>query len=153
MYYTNSATPHIFGVIMVSPHNKYLLVRGRLTGKWSFPKGHIEHNETPYMCAIRELSEETGINIGNLKPTVGPVPLIAGYYFIFRPASELKPNIRDKREVIDARWFTLSEIAQLPSNIDITEFLSKMNVKTLPTRNMSSRCYLPVSTLMSNWRN
>ncbi|MET8652694.1 MULTISPECIES: NUDIX hydrolase [Nocardia] len=34
--------------------------RGRLL--WSLPKGHIEEGETPEQTAIREVSEETGIN-------------------------------------------------------------------------------------------
>jgi len=152
MCYNDPLIRNVYGVIMVSPDNRYLLVRGRLTGKWSFPKGHIETGETPYMCAVRELREETGISVGNMKPTVGPVLLKAGYYFVFRPKNQLKPMILDKKEVTDVRWLSMSEIAQLPSNVDITEFLHKNGVKTLPSRNMGARCHLSLSTLLDNWR-
>jgi NADH pyrophosphatase NudC (nudix superfamily) len=104
------------------------------------------------MCAVRELREETGISVGNMKPTVGPVLLKAGYYFVFRPKNQLKPMILDKKEVTDVRWLSMSEIAQLPSNVDITEFLHKNGVKTLPSRNMGARCHLSLSTLLDNWR-
>jgi len=40
-------------------------------GTWSFPGGRLEFNEAIENCAIRELFEETGIKIKNLKP--GPV--------------------------------------------------------------------------------
>ena len=42
---------------------KYLLVYGKKSGKWGFPKGHQENNETVEDTAIRELYEETGIKI------------------------------------------------------------------------------------------
>lgn len=41
---------------------EYLLVR-QLAGHWSFPKGHLEKNESEYACARREVFEETGLEI------------------------------------------------------------------------------------------
>ncbi len=34
----------------------------------SFPGGHVEDNETIYDSAVREIKEETGLDIYNLKP-------------------------------------------------------------------------------------
>lgn len=36
-------------------------------GSWSFPGGHLEFNEAVEECAIREVKEETGISIKNLR--------------------------------------------------------------------------------------
>jgi len=36
-------------------------------GKWAFPKGHIESGENIMNTALREVSEETGISIRDLK--------------------------------------------------------------------------------------
>ncbi|MEK6908812.1 MAG: NUDIX hydrolase [Nanoarchaeota archaeon] len=36
-------------------------------GTWSFPGGHLEFNEEVEECAKREILEEAGINIENLK--------------------------------------------------------------------------------------
>ena len=42
---------------------RYLLIKNRRSTHWSFPKGHIEENETPEQAAVREVWEETGIRI------------------------------------------------------------------------------------------
>lgn len=36
-------------------------------GTWSFPGGHLEYGETPEQCALREVTEECGVTIGNLR--------------------------------------------------------------------------------------
>ncbi len=36
-------------------------------GTWSFPGGHLEFNESWEVCAAREVMEETGITIKNLR--------------------------------------------------------------------------------------
>ena len=36
-------------------------------GTWSFPGGHLEFNEELEECAKREVMEETGIDIGNIR--------------------------------------------------------------------------------------
>ncbi|MCP4484084.1 MAG: NUDIX domain-containing protein [Flavobacteriaceae bacterium] len=42
--------------------NLYLILLARWGNHWSFPKGHIEKNENPLVCALRETLEETGIS-------------------------------------------------------------------------------------------
>ncbi len=42
---------------------KFLLIRNRRSAHWGFPKGHIEPGETKEETAVREVLEETGINI------------------------------------------------------------------------------------------
>jgi 8-oxo-dGTP pyrophosphatase MutT (NUDIX family) len=51
------------GVILHNPHtNKILVIQSR-GNLWGFPKGSFEEGETTRECAIRELFEETGIQI------------------------------------------------------------------------------------------
>ena len=45
-----------------------LLIKHINSGHWSFPKGHIENNETETETAVREIKEETGIDV-NIDPT------------------------------------------------------------------------------------
>ena len=42
---------------------QYLLIRNKRSAHWGFPKGHIEPGETKEETAIREVLEETGLNI------------------------------------------------------------------------------------------
>ncbi len=42
---------------------KLLMLRHRKGGHWSFPKGHVEGNETEEETALREVKEETGLDI------------------------------------------------------------------------------------------
>lgn len=41
---------------------KVLLIR-QMSGAWGFPKGHVEHDETEVETAIREVKEETNIDV------------------------------------------------------------------------------------------
>ena len=40
---------------------KVLLIKDRF-GYWTWPKGHLENDETPQEAALREIAEETGIS-------------------------------------------------------------------------------------------
>ena len=50
------------GCIIIN-ENKVLLVRQN-KGHWEFPKGHVEGNETEKETAIREVKEETNLDVG-----------------------------------------------------------------------------------------
>jgi len=49
------------GCIIIE-NNKVLLIK-QVDGHISFPKGHVENNETEEETAIRETLEETGLNV------------------------------------------------------------------------------------------
>jgi len=45
--------------IVLNEKNEVLLVKHKKLGVWIYPGGHIEENETPDECVIREILEET----------------------------------------------------------------------------------------------
>jgi 8-oxo-dGTP diphosphatase len=47
------------GKVMIARRNS----QDRLAGKWEFPGGKVEENETPHECLRRELKEEFNIDV------------------------------------------------------------------------------------------
>lgn len=61
----------VIGVGVLVWRNKQLLLGERMDKKqvncWQFPGGHLEDNESVITCARREVMEETGIKVKNLR--------------------------------------------------------------------------------------
>ena len=51
------------GAIVFNENTEKILLVRMHNGNWGFPKGHIENNETKEETAIREVHEETNVNI------------------------------------------------------------------------------------------
>ena len=118
----------VFGCILVSQKGNILTVKGRVSEKWSFPKGHIEKNESTLECALRELYEETGIvpktdytSFKQFKHPIHKKLNTAGYY-IFFVNEEDTPRIFDTEEVSEAKWLSWDELCNINGNIDISSF-------------------------------
>lgn len=47
------------GGIVANPCGEVLMIRRN--DRWDLPKGHIEAGESPEVCAVREIGEETGV--------------------------------------------------------------------------------------------
>jgi len=57
-------------VMIQDPASGQVLVQDRLLS-WkglSFPGGHVDEGESLYGCALREVKEETGLDVRDLKP-------------------------------------------------------------------------------------
>lgn len=59
------------GVAVIVMKDKKVLIYKRKNAHgaetWAFPGGHLEFGETPEECAIREVDEEAGITIKNVR--------------------------------------------------------------------------------------
>ena len=56
--------------VIIRKHNKVLLGKRKNAhgeGTWAFPGGHLEYQESFEDCARREVLEETGLEVVNLK--------------------------------------------------------------------------------------
>ena len=79
-------------------------------GKWCFPGGHIDNNETSKDAIIRELKEETGISIND------PI-FFETYTYSNNDASDVyfiklidKPVIKMSREHAQFKWVDINDI-------------------------------------------
>ena len=98
----------------------YALIQGRYTGKWSFPKGHSNKGEEPYDCVKREVFEETGIQ--TLPNPTSDQRIGFGHYYIFDVETKYDLQPQDKKEVMNHRWVTQSELDNLQLNVDASYF-------------------------------
>lgn len=112
----------VCGSILISPRNHVLLVRGKYTGKWSFPKGHIQPGETNFECAARETFEETGLL---LSPYFNQIHILSsGIYFQYYVA-EQQCVIQDSNEVDETAWIPFEDLSKYPVNLDVNTYLRK----------------------------
>lgn len=104
------------GIILYNQDTcRYLLVLGLKSQKWGFPKGHMERGETEQQTALRELKEETGIELR--KPLVDRIRYRNNIYFMVSLYSSDLPlhlDIIDTNEIESAKWFSLEDIGNLP---------------------------------------
>ncbi|MCL1972863.1 MAG: NUDIX domain-containing protein [Endomicrobia bacterium] len=105
----------------------FLLIKSKRSGRWGFPKGHIEKGETGIEAAKREIFEETGIkNIkfidgfreedvyiidGTQPETKGSSAEKHSIYFLAEALSE--PENYDKKEISDLRWVNFEDMQKL----------------------------------------
>ena len=118
--FTILASPNqVYGTIFICG-NKVLLVKGRIAGKWSFPKGHARQGETEFEAAKRETYEETGITLHHFDRII---QLSTGTYYLVYTPYETPCNIQDPKEICAAQWVPIDEIMKLNANIDVNAFL------------------------------
>ncbi|MEN3362138.1 MAG: 8-oxo-dGTP diphosphatase [Mycobacteriales bacterium] len=108
------------GAVVHDNAGRLLLIRrGREPGRglWSLPGGRVEAGETPAEAAVREVREETGLDVlaGHLIGSVerpGPAGQI---YVIDDFACTVRGGtLRPGDDADDARWVTRAEIGVLP---------------------------------------
>lgn len=118
------------GAIVINKNNKILLVHHN-AGHWDFPKGHIENRETEEQTAIREVKEETNIDIiinNKYRYTTSYSPkenvIKEVVYFLAQNIDEDKnPQLE---EVSEVKWFTFEEAMNTITYENSKEILNKL---------------------------
>ena len=122
------------GAVIKDDRGRLLLIkRGHAPGAglWSLPGGRIEPGETDAEALVREMREETGLEIeaGQLIGTVrrpaqdGAVLDIRDY-----AATVTGGSLRPGDDAADARWVDASELASLPLTGGLVEALTGWGV-------------------------
>lgn len=121
----------------------FLLVHSKRSGRWGFPKGHIEEGESEIEAAGREIFEETGIKkvqftegfrqediymiAGAVAETEGRIAKKHSIYFLCKALEE--PAGFDKEEITELRWADIDESIQLLSFENQKEIINKAYYK------------------------
>ena len=118
------------GCIVINDENKILLIHHNV-GHWDFPKGHVENGETEVETAIREVKEETNIDV--------EVNEEYRYVTKYSPKEDvmkqvvyfLAKNINDNKqaqleEVSEVKWFTYEDAINIITYETSKEILTKL---------------------------
>ena len=100
--------------------NDKVLVLKQVQGHWGFPKGHVENNETEIETAIREIKEETNLDVEiNEKfryvETYSPkenVTKDVDFFVANKIGGDVKPQ---EEEVSEIKWVSPKEALELVS--------------------------------------
>ncbi len=117
--YIHFTDPKVGVGAIVIHDNKLLLVKRIMEperGKWSIPAGFLDHGEDPRETAVREVFEETGlqIRIADLVDVFTNPPQQGGAsIFILYRANLLDGDLRAGDDAGDVGFFGLDELPEL----------------------------------------
>jgi ADP-ribose pyrophosphatase YjhB (NUDIX family) len=97
-------------VIVTDDFGRILLLNHilRPASGWGVPGGFLNRGEQPNETAEREIFEETGLKVGNLKMfRVQTINYHVEFWFLGTASGEA---LAKSREILEARWFTFAEM-------------------------------------------
>ena len=107
---------------------KILLVKNHNGKCWTFPKGHIEKNESEKQTALREIKEETGLTV-TIEPNFRQTSIYRPFgkikkqvVFFLAKANESAVNLQPS-EIDYYLWVTIDEAMKLCSHENDTKIL------------------------------
>ena len=101
------------GCIVINNNSEVLLIHHN-AGHWDFPKGHVEDGETEVQTAIREVKEETNIDVEvnekyrystQYSPKENVIKEVI--YFLAKNISDTKQA--QIEEVSEVKWFNMKD--------------------------------------------
>lgn len=95
-----------------------LLIKHSKGGHWAFPKGHVEFGETEKQTALREIKEETGIDveiISNFRESIiyNPKKDITKEVVYFLAKAKHTNVKMQQEEISDVKWVDIDKCFEL----------------------------------------
>jgi len=111
---------HHGSLLMIWSNDSVLLLRNSYQPLWSAPGGSVEKGESSLDAVARECLEEIGVGIVQAEVRyVGDTEILFNNRLDKISIHEWNPSIKpqviiDHREVVEARWFSLNDVSDLP---------------------------------------
>lgn len=109
VYFVEDKTPKVL-----------LIERGRdpFKNKWALPGGFIEMDETLEQACIRELQEETGVEVGQMEQfraydAIDRDPRHRTISVVFSVKIDAEQKVKGSDDASNAAWFSLAELPEL----------------------------------------
>lgn len=105
-------------VIIEDTHGRLLVVKAHYKPYWSLPGGFVDEGDTPRRAAIREVSEEIGLELRpedlEFAAFVDRMSDVADtYLFVFRLIDPISPDTKlvlQSDEIEEYDWVTISDV-------------------------------------------
>lgn len=109
--------------IVINPTSRRVLLIRRRTGEWALPGGFIDEGETPRAAAVREIAEETCVNLAQDDtglliyrglvddPRNDETAWIETSAYLFLVHDTQSPTAQD--DALDAQWMLLDDLPPL----------------------------------------
>jgi len=124
IFFTHFINIEAAGGIVQNEKKEILFIFRR--GKWDLPKGKIENDETPEICAAREIEEETGVKNLILKHKIGEtyhiykenetMILKTSHWFYFISNEEQHTIAQTEEDISEVKWIHTRNIKEPMAN-------------------------------------
>jgi phosphatase NudJ len=138
----------ICGALVVKD-NKFVIVQealGLVRGQWNIPAGHLDENENIHAGTIREVKEETGLDV-QLEGLIGIYQHksklgnnVVGFYFHASVTGGVLKN--DPEEIMDVKWVTSEDFLNYNNDIVRAPHLKKIVKDYLNQGSAKNRIYI-----------
>ena len=123
------------GAVVVDDDRLLMIRRGHGpgAGEWSVPGGRVEHGETLVEAVVREVREETGLDVA-VDQFLGFVERItdeAHFVILDFAATAFDPDALEAGDdAAEAAWIDVNDVIDLPLVEGLAEFLHDNNIIT-----------------------
>ncbi len=126
------------GAVVIDDDRLLLVRRGRgpAAGEWALPGGRVEFGETMVEALVREVKEETGLDVA-VGDYIGHVEVLGDHdHFVihdfYATAFETEP-VRAGDDAQEVAWFDLHVVSELNLVDSCAEFLADHRIINLLT--------------------
>ncbi|KAK6643863.1 hypothetical protein RUM43_000126 [Polyplax serrata] len=144
-----SSVPTYGAIVLNEDLTKVLLVQSYFAkSSWGFPKGKVNELEIPHNCAVREVFEETGLDISKMIDENDFIEANVNeqtirLYVVSGVNENVKFQPRTRNEIKNVEWFTITDLPS--SKKDMT---SRVKIGVGPN---SFFMVLPFIKRIRNW--